>query len=89
VVRARVFLRGRGKFRYGGELEAADVEDVWRQVQGDARPFGRPLRSGDIVYIGDLYHELNPDGGWQMLAPGPKTERLYRLALIGKGGVTS
>jgi hypothetical protein len=48
-MRARVFLRD-PEFRYAGELDAADADDVWRQLQLEPPATGRSLRSGDIVY---------------------------------------
>jgi hypothetical protein len=60
---------------------------VWRQLQLEPPALGRSLRSGDIVYIEDRYYELNGDGGWASLAPGPMTERLYNLAAeMERGG---
>ena len=86
-LRARVFLRD-PDFSFAGELEAADADDVWRQTQRDPSIAGRNLRDGDIVFIGDQYLELNGDGGWSLLVPGPITERLYRLAVSEERGAT-
>jgi len=80
-----VFLRD-PEFTYAGELDAADADDVWRQLQQEPPAVGRALRSGDIVYIEDRYYELNGDGGWGPLMPGPMTERLYGLAANAERG---
>jgi hypothetical protein len=37
------------------------------------------MRPGDVVYVGDIYLELDGDGGWCALAPGKLTRQLYRL----------
>jgi hypothetical protein len=84
-MRARVFLRD-PEFRYAAELDAADADDVWRQLQVESSAAGRSLRSGDVVYIEDRYYELNGDGGWAALIPGPLTERLYQLAAEAERG---
>jgi hypothetical protein len=42
---------------------------------------GRPLAAGDVVYIADLYWELNGDGGWSAIPPGELTRQLYRTVL--------
>ncbi|MHB8509522.1 MAG: hypothetical protein ACYDGR_12875 [Candidatus Dormibacteria bacterium] len=44
------------------------------------------MHSGDVVYIEDRYYELNGDGGWASLMPGPITERLYELAMAAERG---
>jgi hypothetical protein len=82
-LRARIFLREEAEYRYGGELDAADADDVWRQL---AMVPERNLKAGDVIYIGDVYLELNPDGGWMPLAPGALTRRLYQLAVSGETG---
>ena len=87
-MRARVFVRD-PDFRYAGELDAADADDIWRQLQLEPPAAGRPLRSGDIVYIEDRYYELNGDGGWVPLLPGPLTQRLYQLTSAAERGATS
>ena len=56
------------------ELDAFDREDVWRRLSGTSEA----MRRGDIVYIEDLYHVLNADGGWEPLDPGRLTVGLYR-----------
>jgi len=78
-VRTRLLLRDSDAFRYGGELDAADLEDVWRQTEGDPALLGRQLREGDVAYRADVYFVLNGDAGWRSLAPGKETRALYRL----------
>ncbi len=43
---------------------------------------GRRLRPGDVVYIEDLYLELDGDGGWHRLTPGELTRQLYGPNLV-------
>jgi hypothetical protein len=61
---------------------------VWRQLEQNPSPAGRALSTGDIVYIGDQFLELNGDGGWAHIVPGPMTERLYRMAVSEERGST-
>jgi hypothetical protein len=84
-MRARIFLKeGRSRdYRLAAELDAQDADDVWRQVEAEPEGFERRLVPGDIVYVGDVYVELNGDGGWLPISPGPLTRRLY--GLIGDG----
>jgi hypothetical protein len=79
-VRARVFHREtHGGFRFAGELDAEDADDVWRMAESSMVP-GSALKEGDVVYIGDLYFELDGDGGWHPIQPGELTRRLYRVS---------
>jgi hypothetical protein len=39
------------------------------------------MHPGDVVFVGDLYRELDEDGGWHPLAPGQLTRGLYRQIL--------
>jgi hypothetical protein len=82
-MRARVFFREQAGWQLACELEAADPDDVWRQLQRDPLPGPRKPAVGDIVYVGDLYWELDGDGGWRPLKPGAFTQELYRLATEG------
>jgi hypothetical protein len=77
------------EFMCAGELEAAGADDIWRQLQLDPPAAGRPLRSADVVYNEDRYYELNGDGGWVLLVPGPLTQHLYELAATADRGATS
>jgi hypothetical protein len=52
---------------------------VWRRTQADPDLAGRSLRSGDVVYIDDVYLALDGDGGWKRLPPSEATQDLYRL----------
>ena len=53
-VRARIFRRDApSSFHFAGELDAEDADNVWRQAE--------PLSEGDVVYIGDVYFELDGD----------------------------
>jgi len=76
------------EFRYAGELEANDADDIWRQLAVDPSLAGRSLRPGDVVYIEDRYYELNGDGGWVSMVPGLTTKRLYDLVLEAERGAT-
>ena len=79
AVRARVFrCVGPASYEFGGEVDAAEVDDVWRQLQ-DREGSAAPLAPGDIVHIGDLL-ELDGDGGWRNLPPDDVTRELYALA---------
>jgi hypothetical protein len=78
-VRARVFLRDEEGYRLGCELDAIDAEDVWRTLQASPDLAGRRLMQGDVVYLTDLYLELNGDGGWDVIPPGELTQGLYGL----------
>ena len=84
-MRARIFLREdrSQNYRLAAELDAQDADDAWRRIEAEPEGAGRRLRPGDIVYIGDVYVELNGDGGWVPIAPGPLTRRLY--GLVGSG----
>jgi hypothetical protein len=84
-MRARIFLKeDRSQdYRLAAEFDAQDADDAWRQIEADPEGLGRRLLPGDIVYVGDVYVELNGDGGWLPISPGPLTRRLY--ALIGTG----
>lgn len=78
-MRARVFLRGEDGYSLACEIDAEDADDVWRQLEGDPDLAGRSLKQGDIVYISDVYLELDGDGGWGRILPGELTAELYRL----------
>jgi hypothetical protein len=80
-MRARVFYKEPAGWRLACELEAEDPEDAWRQLQRDPLPATRRPAIGDIVYVGDLYWELDGDGAWRALSPGDLTLELYRTAL--------
>ncbi len=80
-MRARLFRRidlAHG-FAYVGELDADDADDVWRQLEAEPPDSAGRMRPGDVVYVGDIYLELDGDGGWRPLAPGELTRQLYRL----------
>jgi hypothetical protein len=79
AVRARIFLRELSGYRFGCELEATDADDAWRRVEASPVEPGRRLQAGDVVYVGDVYSELNGDGGWEILSPGTITRELYGL----------
>jgi hypothetical protein len=80
-LRARLFLRDEegGSYGFACELDAGDADDVWRQLEMEPHRARRGLRPGDIVFIADLYLELDGDGGWRRIAPGPLTRQLYEL----------
>jgi hypothetical protein len=60
-VRARIFRRDApSSFHFAGELDAEDADNVWRQAESGARS-AEPLSEGDVVYIGDVYFELDGD----------------------------
>jgi len=82
-VRARLYRRAEAPAGYTslGELDAADADDVWRQLEAEAPDSARRMTPGDIVYIGDVYLELDPDGGWHPISPGELTRELYRLII--------
>jgi hypothetical protein len=66
-------------------MEADDAEDVWRQLQGEAVLGDGGLAEGDVVYIADVYHELDGDGGWAAIPPSALTKSLYELATSADG----
>jgi hypothetical protein len=80
-MRARVFLLDQesGDHRFGGEIDAESPDDVWRRVEATPELVGRPLRTGDIVYIEDVYVRLDGDGGWHAIPPGETTVRLHGM----------
>lgn len=81
-MRARLFRRDDAPplgYTYAGELDAADADDVWRQLEADPFDPARRMGQGDVVYVGDVYYELDGDGGWRPLALGKLTPQLYRL----------
>ena len=82
-MRARVFLAGTDRWTFGCELEATDADDVWRRLEADPSPASRRLAQGDIVYIADVYLQLDGDGGWQPITPSRLTRELYLLAQDG------
>lgn len=67
-------------YEYVGETEADDADDVWRQMPGQALRGVGGLAQGDVVYIADVYHELDGDGGWTAIFPSALTKRLHKLA---------
>jgi hypothetical protein len=80
-MRARIFRRlASDTYEYVGEMEADDAEDVWRQLQGEAVLGVGGLAEGDVVYIADVYHQLDGDGGWAIVPPSALTKHLYELA---------
>ena len=81
VMRARVFRRNDTAhgYAYVGELDAEDVDDVWRQLEAGPPDSVGGMRPGDVVYVGDVYFELDGDGGWRPLLPGELTRQLYGL----------
>lgn len=80
-MRARIFLKEdrAEEYRLAAELDAQDADDVWRQIEAKPEAAGRQMVPGDIVYVGDVYFELNGDGGWRRILPGSLTRRLYGL----------
>jgi hypothetical protein len=85
-MRARIFRRlAADTYEYVGEMEADDADDVWRQLQGEAVLGVAGLAKGDVVYIADIYHQLDGDGGWTVLPPSAVTKRLYYLATSADG----
>jgi hypothetical protein len=51
-----------------------------------AKPCGvGGLTQGDVVYIADVYHQLDGDGGWAAIPPSALTKRLYELATSADG----
>jgi hypothetical protein len=82
-LRARVLLLEEGSYRFGCEIDVPNADDVWRRLEASPGAAGRALRSGDIVYIQDLYLELNGDGGWRALPPSELTQSLYSLIAAG------
>jgi len=79
-VRARIFRRlAADTYEYVGEMQADDADDAWRQLQGKALPWDR-LAQGDVVYIADIYYQLDGDGGWATIPPSALTSRLYEQA---------
>ena len=80
-MRARVFRRlSADTYEYAGEIEAVDADDVWRQLEGETLHEGEALAQGDVVYVADVYHQLDGDGGWAAMTPSTLTQRLYKLA---------
>ena len=78
--RARIFrYLSPDSSKFERELDVADADEAWRALQslGEAAA----LRKGDIVYVGDVYFELDGDGGWRPLPPGPLTIKLYEAAI--------
>lgn len=85
-MRARIFRRlAADTYEYIGEMQADDADDVWRQLQGEALLGVGGLAQGDVVYIADVYHQLDGDGGWAAIPPGALTKRLYQLATSAGG----
>ncbi len=83
-MRARVFRRDAPRsFHFAGELEAEDADDIWRQAESGVLA-GEPLGEGDVVYVGDIYFQLDGDGGWRPVRPSALTRKLYDLATTGK-----
>lgn len=81
-MRARLFRRDDAAtlgYTYAGELDADGADDVWRQLEAEPAGSARRMRPRDVVYVGDIYLELDGDGGWRPLAPGELTRQLYRL----------
>jgi hypothetical protein len=71
-MRARLFCKDDSTplgYAYSGEVDADDADDVWRQLQAEPVELGRRMRQGDVVYVGDVYYELDGDGGWHPLVP--------------------
>lgn len=80
-MRARVFLREGAEYRLAVELSVEDADDAWRRLEAFPHPAGRHLMPDDIVYVGDLYLELDSDGGWHPLTPGDLSRDLYQQIL--------
>ena len=77
-MRARILRRrNAGVYDFTDELDVADADEAWRQLQ-----HREPLREGDVVFVGDLYFELDGDGGWRRLEPGNLTRSLYLKATV-------
>ena len=74
-MRTRGFLQERSTFEVG----AASPEDAWKILAGDSKPVERRLQPGDVLYVGDLYLQIDGDGGWHVLNPGDLTRSLHRL----------
>jgi len=72
-----VFLREGADYRLAVELSVEDADDAWRRLEAFPQPAGRHLMPGDIVYVGDLYLELDGDGGSHPLTPGELSQDLY------------
>ena len=72
-------------YEYVSEMDASDADDAWRQLQGETLDGVRSLTKGDVVYIADVYHQLDGDGGWAVVPPGELTKRLYELARSAEG----
>jgi hypothetical protein len=66
-------------------MDANDADDAWSQLQGETLDQGGGLAPGDVVYVADVYHELDGDGRWAVLPPGGLTKRLYELATSAEG----
>ncbi len=85
-MRARIFRRlAADTYEYVGEMEADDADDVWRQLQGQNLLGVGGLAQGDVVYVADVYHQLDGDGGWAAIPPSTLTKRLYELAISADG----
>jgi len=80
-MRARVFLFDgeSGHHRFAGEVDAHTPDDVWYLAEAEPQLLGRRLQGGDVVYVSDVYAQLDGDGGWHQIAPGELTKRLYGL----------
>ena len=76
-----MFLREGADYRLAIELSVEDADDAWRRLEAFPHPAGRHLMPGDIVYVGDLYLELDGDGGWHPLTPGELSQDLYHQIL--------
>jgi hypothetical protein len=83
-VRARIFrYRSPDSYTFERQLDVVEADEAWRRLQSLGE--GAALREGDIVYVGDLYFELDGDGGWRSLPPGQLTVRLYESAGVALG----
>jgi hypothetical protein len=79
-MRARVFYRlSPTEYRLACTLDEEDADAAWRRLQLRPGLAGRSMLPGDVVYVADVYNELNGDGGWRVLVPGAETQRLYQL----------
>lgn len=85
-MRARIFRRlAADTYEYVGEIVADDADDAWRQLQGETLYRLGGLAQGDVVYVADVYHQLDGDGGWAVIPPSTRTKRLYELASAEEG----
>ena len=81
-MRARIFhYLSPDSYKFERELDLADADEAWRQLQSLGE--GAALKKGPIVYIGDLYFELDGDGGWRPLPPGSERDRTSALSAVG------